>query len=327
MSVQPGVYRIQNRKSGTYFDASVSHEGEIHGWSSRPENENQKWHVEPSGQAWKLKNARFNQYAGIRDYQDGNRVVLNGNHNEWEIQDKGYGNCAIISKGTQQCIDLDGGHQKDGTSVSVYCFRGAEQQEWQFQRVGDLPGGGNYGSNQGHGGAGYNQQQQGGGGISSGWQPDGGYSAERRQEQARTYSGAVPAGRYLVENSFSGTAADLAGGGTSEGTPITGWSCNRGANQTWELVPSQNGYHFKNAGSGTYLGFQSGGGSEGTIVHGSLNPVEWQVTQANQGYSVHLAANPNIVLDLAGGGKDDGVKICLYNNHNGANQQWKFTPV
>lgn len=41
----------------------------------------------------------------------------------------------------------------------------------------------------------------------------GGYAAQAPQQQqqppAQTYSGAVPAGTYIVENAFSGTAADL----------------------------------------------------------------------------------------------------------------------
>lgn len=74
------------------------------------------------------------------------------------------------------------------------------------------------------------------------------------------------------------------------------------------FFPFQNGYYFKNAASGTYLGFD-GDGSEGTMICGSSKPVEWQVTQADQGYTVHLAANNSIVLDLAGGGSADGVKV------------------
>lgn len=308
MSVQQGVYRIRNRKSGTYFDASVQNKGEIHGWASHPENQNQKWSVEEAGQGYRLKNLEFGEFAGITGYEDGSRVVLTGNPTEWELQDKGNGAHAIVVAGTQQSCDLDMGHKANGTHIAIYGWHGAEQQQWEFESVGDLSGGG------GGGGGGYiaqppQQQQQ----------------EYQQQPPVQMYSGAVPAGKYLIENAFSGTAADLAGAGTADGTPITGWECNRGANQTWELIPAQNGYYFKNASSGTYLGFQ-GAGAEGTMICGSSNPVEWQVNQADQGYSIRLASSPEVVLDLAGGGKDDGVKICLYNNHSGANQQWKFNP-
>ncbi|KAG8992876.1 hypothetical protein FRB94_011251 [Tulasnella sp. JGI-2019a] len=70
--------------------------------------------------------------------EDGNKLVLTDDQNvmnEWDIQDKGNGNYSITSRKTQQAIDLDGGHAKDGTSVSVYGFHGGEQQEWQFQRA------------------------------------------------------------------------------------------------------------------------------------------------------------------------------------------------
>ncbi|KAG8991186.1 hypothetical protein FRB94_011252 [Tulasnella sp. JGI-2019a] len=54
-------------------------------------------------------------------------------------------------------------------------------------------------------------------------------------------------------------------------------------------------------------------------VCGSKKPVGLQVAQ------MYLASNPNIVLDLAGDGNTNGVKICLYGNRTGDNQQWKFT--
>jgi len=303
MSIQPGIYRIKNRKSGTYFDASVKDRGEIHGWSNRPEEENQKWHVEQSGQGFTIKNAQFGDYASVSGYVDGTRVALSGTPTEWSIEEKDDNTHAICVVGTNQTCDLDMGKKEDGTQISIWGWHGAHQQTWFFERVGDLPAA-----------------------AASNYQENVAQPAAPAPAPApvQLYSGAVAAGSYCIENAFSGTAADLAGAGTGEGTPITGWQCNRGSNQTWDLVPAQNGYYFKNAASGTYLGL-NGEGAEGTMICGSLKPVEWQVTQADQGYTVHLASNPNVVLDLAGGGSADGVKICLYNNHSGANQQWKFS--
>ncbi|KAG8991189.1 hypothetical protein FRB94_011254 [Tulasnella sp. JGI-2019a] len=467
MTVQQGIYRIKNRKSGTYLDASVKHRGEIHGWDIRPDNDNQKWHVEECNENFKLKNVEFNEFVSVRGHMGGDRIVLSHNPTEWEIQDRGHGAYSIAVVGKDLCIDLDMGRSENGTHVSVWSWHGAEQQYWRFERVDNLPGGeddygsgyggrhgggnqqgggtggygpggggsgygsgggyqqqgggdGGYGSGgggggyggggyqqwdqqqqggygpgggyqqQGGGGGGYGpggeggygpgggyaqqgQQQQGGGGgygpgggyqqqgqqqqggtggygpgggyqqqggggggygpggVGGGYGPGGGYQQQGQQPQGQgptgMYSGAIPPGSYILQNALTGTAADLAGSGTADGTPITGWTCTKAANQTWDLVPAKNGYHFLNSASGTYLGFESGGGSEGTLVHGSSRPVEWQVTQANQGYSIRLASSPNIVLDLAGGGNADGVKICLYSDHGGPNQQWKFSAI
>jgi len=317
MPFPQGVYRIKNRKSGTYFDASIQDKGVVHGWAGHQQNENQKWIVEERDGHFTIKNADGGQFAEVGQFasvdrpQDGCRVRISGNPTDWDIRQKDDGTHAILFHGTQLAVDLDMGRNENGTPISIWGWHGAEQQQWHFERVGDLPGGGG-----GYGG-GYAaqppQQQQ--------------YQQQQQQQQpppVQVYSGAVAPGTYVVENAFSGTAADLAGAGTGEGTPITGWQCNRGGNQTWDLIPAQNGYYFKNSASGTYLGFDAEG-VEGTKICGSSRPVEWQVNQADQGYTVHLASNNNIVLDLAGGGKADGVPICLYSNHSGANQQWKFT--
>jgi len=303
MSIQPGLYRIKNAKSETYFDASVQDPGVIHGWANRPGNKNQTWFVQPSGQGYVIKNGETGAFAGVGRLDNGTPVEAGGRATEWHVEPKGNDTYRIVVAGSEQAIDLDMGRSNNGASIHIWHWTGAEQQHWRFEEERGGGGGG--------GGGGY----EGGGGGGGG-----GYQADAEQ----SYRGAIPPGRYCIENAFSGTAADLAGGGTNDGTPITGWSANRGANQAWELVPGRNGYKIRSVGAGTWLSFQ-GNGDEGTMICGhSSNAVEWQITQADQGYQIHLASNPNIVLDLAGGGKADGVKICLYSNHNGSNQQWKF---
>jgi len=288
MSIQPGVYRIKNVKSSTYFDSSVQDSGVIHGWDSRPENKNQRWFIQQSAQGYTIKNAESGAFASVPRLDNNTPVEASANATEWDIQDKGNSTYAIVVSGSPQAVDLDEGHSENGTRISIWYFTGAEQQLWRFEQ-------------------------------------EGGYGSGPVEAQTEmTYSGAVPPGVYCIENVNSGTAADLAGGGTNDGTPITGWEANRGKNQSWQLIPGRNGYKIKNVSSGTYLSFE-GAGAEGTIICGhSSNAVEWQISQADQGFQIHLASNPSVVLDLAGGGKADGVKICLYSNHNGPNQQWKF---
>ena len=40
--VSSGTYRIKNVKGHIYLDESKKNPGKVHGWSSRPENDNQK---------------------------------------------------------------------------------------------------------------------------------------------------------------------------------------------------------------------------------------------------------------------------------------------
>jgi len=302
MSIQPGIYRIKNVKSGTYFDASLQDKGTVHGWGFRPENENQKWIAEPSGQGFTLKNADTGDYVSAGGPEDGTRVECTPNQNEWWIKEA-EGNYAIHVAGMDFVCDLDMGREEDGTTINLWRWTGAPQQTWCFERVGDIPVA-----------------------AAPQYQPQEQVTYQPQAPIQGTYTSAVAPGVYRIKNAFSGTVIDLAGGETADGTPITGWEAGNGSNQTWSLLPGQSGYVFKNNQSGTYLGYV-GDGVEGVMICGVHNAVEWQVNQGSQGFQIRAASNPSIVCDLAGGGKDNGVKICLYSDHSGPNQQWVFEPV
>lgn len=291
MGIQPGTYRLKNAKSGTYFDASVSHPGQVHGWACRPENENQKWVVEPRGGGHVLRNAGNNQYASVSGTENGTRVQASGNPTEWRIEEKD-GAYAVYVSGSQSVIDLDMGRCENGTSISIWYYTGDHQQKWHFE---EASGGGQ-------------QQPQGYGGQGEG-----------------RYVGDVPPGVYRIHNSFSGTALDLSGAKGDDGTPCIGYQVTNGANQTWRFEPGSNGYRLKNVASGTYAGYRSHEQpTDGVLLTGNQNPVEWQVKLVDQGHQLHLASNPILVLDLAEGSRVDGAKICLWTNKNGQNQKWRL---
>jgi len=280
MPIQPGTYRFRNTKSGTYLDASVKEEGLVHGWASRPGNQNQKWIVEQRGGNYALKNLGDGRYAWIQNQQDGSRVEVSKEATEWSFVDQN-GGYVIYAAGTGLVIDLDMGSSDNGASIAVWGFHGADQQIWQAE-----PEGG-----------------QGGG-----------------------YVGAVPPGAYRIRNAYTGTALDLSGGGANDGTPCIGYHVGTGINQVWHLEQGQNGYTFKNGASGTFAGFREQP-TDGVLLSGNSQSVEWQVNQADEGYQLHVASNPSLVVDLADGLKDDGAKICIWTNKNGQNQKWLLEPA
>jgi len=300
MGIQSGTYRLRNAKSGTYFDASVSHQGQVHGWACRPENENQKWVVEPRGGVHVLRNAGNNQYASVSGTENGTRVQVSENPTEWRIEEKD-GAYAVYVSGSESAIDLDMGRSENGTSISIWYYTGAHQQRWHFE---EASGGG---------------QQQSSGGQQYGQQQPQGYGGQAEGQ----YIGDVPPGVYRIHNSFSGTALDLSGAKADDGTPCIGYQVTNGANQTWRFESGSNGYRLKNGASGTYAGYRSDEQpTDGVLLTGNQSPVEWQVKQVDQGHQLHLASNPDLVLDLADGSKEDGAKICLWTNKNGQNQKW-----
>jgi len=292
MSIQPGTYRIRNVKSGTYLDASARNEGVIHGWASR-ENDDQKWIVERSGGGYTLKNVANGRYASVNDAQDNNPVQATGNPTEWNIENKGDGS-AIYACGSGVVIDLDSGRSENGTAINVWGWHGAKQQLWCFEQVGQ-------------GGGGYGQQQQ-------------------QQQQSGGYQGPVTPGAYHIVNAFTGTVFDLAAGDANDGTPISGWERGNGPNQIWHVEAGQNGYRFRNHASNTYASF-GGNVQEGALLTGKREFDEWVLKQSDLGYQIHSARDENFVLDLAAGSRDNGAKICIWENKSGQNQQWKLEPA
>ncbi|KAG8895936.1 hypothetical protein FRC01_012120 [Tulasnella sp. 417] len=300
--VQAGTYRLRNVKSGTYLDESNKDKDNIHGWESRPENNNQKWILEPAGEGFRIKNAEHGRYVSVSGPRDGADVkASSGDRDVWTFKDQGRG-YAIYLQGSGHVLDLDQGKEKNGTNVAVWGYTGAHQQLWSLEEVGGGPRGGQPSAQP------------------SGQQQD--QYANYRGDGQQQYQGAVPEGTYRVHNVLTGTALDLAGGKSDEGTPVIAWSVGSGANQTWTFESGSKGYRIKNGASGSYLGYD--GFSEGSLLQGRSQPVEWTVTQADNGYQLHPAQNPGWVLDLAEGKREDGAKICLWSNKNGDNQKWKI---
>jgi len=299
MSINPGTYRIKNVKSGTYLDASVKDQGVVHGWDSRPDNANQKWELQQSQGGWAIKNVGNGKYLHVHSAQDSCPVDVSDSESIFQIDNKGNG-YAICVKDSGVVVDLDQGKRENGTSVALWGFHGAHQQQWEFEPAQ-------------------------GGGQSQGQQ--GGYQGRQAAAQAPVqYQGPLPNGRYRIHNLYSQTAFDLNAGANQDGTPITGWERGNGVNQTWELESGTSGYRLKNGASGTYAGFREDL-KEGVLLSGNQQAVEWQLQAAENGsYQIHAATNPTFVIDLAGGTKDNGCKICTWENKSGQNQMWVFTP-
>lgn len=69
------------------------------------------------------------------------------------------------------------------------------------------------------------------------------------------------------------------------------------------------GYRFKNCASNTYAGFKEDL-KEGVLLSGNQQAIEWQLNAAENGScQIHAATNPTLVVDLAGGTKDNGCKV------------------
>ncbi|KAG8933384.1 hypothetical protein FRC01_009545 [Tulasnella sp. 417] len=291
MTLQNGVYRIKNLKSGTYFDNSEINREKIHGWDSRPGSGNQEWEVRQQGaDSYILRNVASRRYAHASEGRDGTKVKAEDTEKEashWTIRDAGDNSCNIYLKGTDGVIDLDKGRVENGTSINIRDRTEDQQQRWRFEKVREL----------------------------------GGDSQQPKPQPG--YRGACDPGRYWIRNAHSGTALDLSGSNSNDGAAIIGYQVTQGNNQQWDLESGVQGYRLRNIATGTYLSVRPDDKlQDGVLLTGNKNiTTEWDVRGDQNGYTLILAGT-NFALDLAEGSAKDGAKICLWTSHGKNNQKW-----
>ncbi|KIO18723.1 carbohydrate-binding module family 13 protein [Tulasnella calospora MUT 4182] len=308
MTIQNGVYRLKNLKSGTYLDNSEKNRETIHGWDSRPGSGNQEWEVRKQDDSYTIRNVSSRRYVHASSGSNGTRVKAEDTESRWEIRDASDNTYNIFLKGSQGVIDLDNGNDDKGTAINIWGRTDARQQRWKFEKVRDL-GGDHSGERRDTPGGQQPLPQPGGGG-------GGGGSAGR-------YQGDVPAGRYWIRNAHSGTAMDLSGSNANDGAAIIGYQVTQGDNQQWELEPGVQGYRIRNNATGTYLSLRDGEQpADGVLPTGNRNSkTEWDVRGDQNGYTLKIPGT-NFVLDLAQGSAQDGAKICVWTSSGANNQRW-----
>ena len=122
----------------------------------------------------------------------------------------------------------------------------------------------------------------------------------------------------------SGTITGIGGkcvdvsGGTADGTAVTLWTCNGGANQTWTRA----GGAFESLGK--CLDVTGGATANNTKVElwtcNGSGAQQWNTP----GDGTLRNPQSGRCLDVAGGGTSDGTPLIIWDCHGGPNQQWKY---
>jgi hypothetical protein len=137
---------------------------------------------------------------------------------------------------------------------------------------------------------------------------------------------------YEIVSRISDKCLDVAYASADARASVIQWSCHRGANQQWRLVPVRDGavriiaHH-----SGQVLDVDGGLADDVTPIiqypwHGGANQL-WTVEPASNGYVFIVARHSGKVLDVERGAMDDGARVIQYTGHGGANQQWLLRAV
>ncbi|MBP1919008.1 RICIN domain-containing protein [Youngiibacter multivorans] len=145
-------------------------------------------------------------------------------------------------------------------------------------------------------------------------------------------------GEYHIQSKKSNLVMDVYGGGRDIGTNIIQWRFHGGLNQQWRFESLGNGYYkVTSVLNPTYsLDVYRSGTEIGTNViqwtyHGGPNQ-QWKIIENVDG-SVSLMSRlaeesgTGYILDVYGGGMDEGVNVIQWTAHYGDNQKWYLEPV
>lgn len=144
-------------------------------------------------------------------------------------------------------------------------------------------------------------------------------------------------GTYTIQSKNSSLLMDVQGGGTDQGVNVIQWPSNDGMNQQWIIQRLENGYYtIQSKNSGMSLDVYGGGADQGNRViqwpyHGGTNQ-QWILVENEDGsisFMSRLAEEngTRYVLDVYGGGMDQGVNVIQWTSTGGNNQKWLLNPV
>ncbi len=145
-------------------------------------------------------------------------------------------------------------------------------------------------------------------------------------------------GVYAIRSKNSNLLMDVYNSGKDKGTNIIQWPATGGANQKWTFELLDNGYYkITSVLNPTYsLDVYNAGAELGNRViqwtyHGGTNQ-QWKLIENTDGtisFMSRLAVEgndsigpTNYLLDVYGGGKDQGVNVIQWTGHYGDNQKW-----
>ncbi len=144
-------------------------------------------------------------------------------------------------------------------------------------------------------------------------------------------------GVYNIRSKNSNLVMDVYNGGTDQGVNVIQWPLHGRSNQQWKFETLNNGYYkITSMLSGMSIDVYNGGTNLGNRViqwpyHGGINQ-QWKIIKnSDDTYSLmsRLAeeSGTGYILDVFGGGMDQGVNVIQWTAHYGNNQKWILESV
>ena len=323
--------------------------------------ENQQWKFEPLGNGYYkitsvLSGMSIDVYGGGTDL--GNRVIQwpyhGGTNQQWKILENADGTVSLVSRlavesGTGFVLDVYGGGKDQGVNVIQWTPNNGDNQKWYLDAVPEYTL--SYESNGGtaitSGKVGINRlltepiPPTKTGVVFGGWYKDAALTQKWNFTKDRMPSSnltlyakweADHSGTWNIRSKNSALLMDVYGVGTEQGVNVIQWPSNGGANQKWNFISLGNGYYkITSVLSGLSLDVYGGNTDLGNRViqwpwHGGSNQ-QWRIIENADG-TVSLMSRlseesgAGYLLDVYGGGKDQGVNVIQWTAHYGDNQKW-----
>ncbi|KAG8717916.1 hypothetical protein FRC09_013481 [Ceratobasidium sp. 395] len=294
-AIIPGEYFILNSKTATSLD--------LYGWGMddgtaiksywlklQAEHSNQRWIIEEGEIGCRIKSAS-GTYVGYRAGETLDDLLpVTANHNpvEYEIEGNakdGYTFFVVDRWNYTLVLDLAGGLSDPGTDILFRHNWGGANQKWL---------------------------------VESDMEP-----AEIQPKYHGAYDHLI--GQDLRLRSVStDTVLDWSGGDKGMGT-LYGWQAHGNKTyQRWTLERGFEGYRLKHPSSAAYVLPEREFKDGMLYLTMGLNGTEFTIDGNSQdGYVfTAVAFNPPRALDICGGNRANGTRMCLWPRHNGPTQRW-----
>ena len=131
----------------------------------------------------------------------------------------------------------------------------------------------------------------------------------------------------------AGTAMDIRGGSTTNGSPLQIYSSNGTGAQQWQLIQQPNGlYELRNPQSGKYLDVMGAGTVSGTLVDiydgNNTCAQEWAISQNTDGSYGLVSSCSTLNLDVSGDNvSTNGTAIDVWTNNGSGAQKWTLNKL
>ncbi|EUC66591.1 ricin-type beta-trefoil lectin domain protein, putative [Rhizoctonia solani AG-3 Rhs1AP] len=138
-TVEPGMYRIVNKLTGTALQVSEHDHNKIVSWQHVEERKSQWWHLQRSGSGYRFKNRQHNElYISVAS-TDSNAIVTASRYPSTWVFLKIGDHYGIKLAEVDEMIDIPFGRKTDGIEIRLWPTDGhwGEKQTWDLVRISD----------------------------------------------------------------------------------------------------------------------------------------------------------------------------------------------